>query len=211
MHTFKIFVPVKKFYFTANTVIYPLAGFFFLPMAFELFVLRHEYEEITALSKICLWVSVMAGIVGFFFKIFRSSRKKPLLGRMEGNIVFSANDITVNNRVYTLTDIEKISFPCFDDYEGRKEDFRDTNYNGRISQGVDNKVILSLKNGQEVVVQFQLERRYEIREMRPELVHYHNEGKIHFLHLIDVLGIVDYNAIQIFKKSLTDGGAVKSY
>lgn len=143
--------------------------------------------------------------------MLKSSKKKALSGKLEGNIIFEENRILIHHKVFLLSDIEKINFPCFNDYEGRKEEFTNSNYNGGISQGVGNKVVLFLNDGKEIIIQFQLERRYQIREMRPELVHYHNEGKLHFLHLIDVLGIEDYNAIQIFKKSLTDGGAVKSY
>lgn len=210
MNSFKIYVPVKKFYFTPNKIIYFLAGFGFLPMAFELFILKHESSEVSKFSTGCFGVCVIAVFGGVIVRAIYASKQKLLQGKIEGDIAFNTDFITINTDEYLLEGIEKISFTHFNDYLGKKQSDK-SYYNDGVSNGVENAVIVTLKNRKDISCHFQQQYRYQLREMRPVLVHYHNEGKLHFLNLIDILGIQDYNAIQIFKKSLPEGGDIKSY
>jgi len=144
------------------------------------------------------------------FKIYIPARKfyffqKREKGYLEGNLIFLDNNIKINDRVLNIDTVEMIHFPLFDDYAGKIINAE------KVSEGVDNNVMLTLKSREKIISNFQLTARYQIRDIREQLVHYHNSGKLHFLNLIDILGIEDYNAIQIFKNSLSDGGSVKSY
>lgn len=210
MDPFKIYTPVKKFYFTPNVIIFSLAGFGFLPMAFELFILKHESSEVSKFSVGCFGVCILAVFGSVIVRALYASKQKPLGGRLEGDIAFNNDSIMINADEYLLENFEKISFTHFNDYVGKKQSNQNY-YNDGVSNGVENTVILILKNGKSITCHFQQEYRFQLRELRPKLVHYHNEGKLHFLNLIDILGIEDYNAIQIFKKSLPEGGDVKSY
>jgi len=210
MNSFKIFTPVKKFYFTPDKIIYSLAGFGFLPMAFELFILKHDSNEVSNFSIGCFWVCIIAVFGGVIVRAIYSSKQKTLRGILEGDLVFNNGSITINDDEYLLDDIKKIGFTHFNDYLGKKQSDK-SYYNDGVSNGVENTVILTLKKGKNIECHFQQQYRYQLREIRQQLVKYHNEGKLHFLNLIDILGIEDYNAIQIFKKSLPEGGEVKSY
>ncbi|MHA3788072.1 hypothetical protein ACX0HA_07670 [Flavobacterium hauense] len=210
MNSFKIYIPVKKFYFTPDRIIYSLAGLGSLPMAFELFILKHESSEVSKFSIGCFWICGLAVFGGVIVRAIYASKLKPLQGKIEGSVVFNNDSITINTDEYSLENLEKISFTHFNDYLGKKQSDK-SYYNDGVSNGVENTVILTLKSGRTITCHFQQQYRYQLRELRPQLVYYHNEGKLHFLNLIDILGIEDYNAIQIFKKSLPEGGEVKSY
>ncbi len=145
---------------------------------------------------------VLVRVFAFFFV------KKPKR-TIAGDIIFDKEIITINGNEYTLGSIEKIEFTDLGNYLRKNETFIGDKQSW--PNGKDIRVIMDVASGENLIIHFQLNHRHQMQDIRPQLVHYHNEGKLHFLNLIDILGIEDYNAIQIFKNSLPEGGSVKSY
>lgn len=48
---------------------------------------------------------------------------------------------------------------------------------------------------------FQQDFEHDILNVKDTLIEYSKQGKLHFLNLIDILNITDYNEIQEFKKN----------
>ncbi|RWX02521.1 hypothetical protein [Flavobacterium cerinum] len=122
-----------------------------------------------------------------------------------GGIVFEKEKITVNSIEYLLDDLSKITFTDCGNHFRQGDGYFNKN-SGVEPNSKDNLLSLELNNKETLRVYFQLNNRYHIRNIQDELIHYHNEGKLHFLNLIDVLGIEDYNAIQHFKQQLPNKG-----
>lgn len=110
------------------------------------------------------------------------------------------NNIKINDRILNIDAVKMIHFPLFDDYAGKIINA------DKVSEGVDNSVMFTLKNGEKIISNFQLTARYQMRDIREHLIHYHLAGKLDFLNLIAILGIKDYNAIQNFKHILASYG-----
>jgi len=139
------------------------------------------------------------------FKIYIPVRKfyffqKREKGYLEGNLIFLDNNIKINDRVLNIDAVEMIHFPLFDDYAGKIINAE------KVSEGVDNNVMLTLKSGEKIISNFQLTARYQIRDIREQLIQYYLAGKLDFLNLTAILGIEDYNAIQNFKQTLASYG-----
>lgn len=147
-------------------------------------------------------------LFGAIFKVISFFIKKPKR-ILEGNITFEKDGISVDELKYDLSAISKLEFADHGNYLRKAESFSTDKQSW--PNGKDISIFIQLIEGSEIKKYFQLEHRGQMQDVRSELVHYHNEGKLHFLNLIDILGIEDYNAIQIFKKSLPEGGEVKSY
>lgn len=205
MNTFKIYIPVNKNVRIGKWGIMALIVIICVsPMLFERHVL--EIERVSWFSTIMLaFYMVAVPLALLYFTVAKFYKKEQLKGILKGDLIFTNTEIIIENKVHPIQDIKNVSFVCFDDYVGRKDTSR---YSLKgISNGVDNAVELYFSNGKKVTYHFQMTERYELRDIREQLIAYHKAGKLHFLNLIDVLGIEDYNAIQNFKNTLS----IKSY
>ncbi|MCO6146766.1 hypothetical protein [Flavobacterium sp. NRK1] len=131
------------------------------------------------------------------FTFFRKKEESHL----NGEITFLDNRIIVNDKIFSIDALSGIKFSCFDDYVGKID-----TVNGKISKGVNNSIGIYSKNGEKNIYYFQLDHRYQIRDIREQLIQYHLSGKLDFMHLIAILGMEDYNAIENFKKTLASYG-----
>lgn len=137
------------------------------------------------------------------FSFFRKNEDSHL----DGEITFLDNRIIVNDSIISIDALDSIVFSGFDDYQGR---IISVSYN-KVSKGIDNKVALHCKDGKNIIYYFQLDYRYQMRDIREQLIQYHMAGKLDFLNLVAILGIEGYNAIENFKNELPNGGNIRSY
>ncbi|MDV6169837.1 hypothetical protein R1T16_15475 [Flavobacterium sp. DG1-102-2] len=135
------------------------------------------------------------GVRSFFFR-------KRVESHADGNITFSTESITVKDETFTIDTVNTIYFSSFDDFNGRMINHAEN----KLSDGVNNKVELHLSSGQKITCNFQLTQRYQIRDLREQLIHYHLAGKLDFLNLTAILGIEEYNAIKNFRQTLASYG-----
>jgi hypothetical protein len=130
------------------------------------------------------------------FSLFRTKEKFV----EDGEIHFYDDRIVINKKIFYLDQINTIDIFQFDDYVGKmlKE---------VVSQGVGNVVRIHLSDGQILSSNFQQLHRYQIRDIRDQLIAYYKAGKFDFDNLTMILGLENYNAIQNFKNTLS----IKSY
>jgi hypothetical protein len=208
MNSFKIFTPVKKFYVTNNVIVYGLAIISFLPALFEIYILGHLIQEVSNFS--CFFGGVF-GLLTFctmlVFLIKHLQEYALMKGELKGNLVFNNDKIILNGTVIRLSEIENVSIPRFNDYLGKPEYRNKLDLDGVLSNGIDNKVEFLFKNGRKSKCYFQLTERYQIRDIREQLIAYYKAGKFDFDNLTIILGLENYNAIQNFKNTLS----IKSY
>lgn len=137
------------------------------------------------------------------FSFFRKKDESHL----DGEITFLDNRILVNDNVFSIDAVKSISFPSFDDYKGKVINPAEN----KVSEGINNVVEILSKEGKKHVYYFQLDHRYQIRDMREQLIQYHLADKLDFNLLVNMLGLESYNAIQNFKNELPNGGNIRSY
>ena len=199
MYKFKIFTKVKKIYFTNNLIIYSILLIGFIPLWFRLYILKND--DLSYFEEILLLVSVSSLIIGLIFKFFGLSKYKPLKGIFNKDLVFENDKIMIGADIYLIADIKKIELNS-EDYVGALRYYNKSDFNGALSNGEKNILKLKLNNGDILEFNFQQNDKYEMQNIREQLIIYHTKGKLHFLNLINTLKITDYDEIQTFKKTL---------
>lgn len=199
MKSFNLYKPVKKFYYTPDKVIISLLFLFLLPSLFEFWILKHGNDDLSLFSNMCICLLILVLAVAIPVSIINWYKPEPLKGTISGKIVFEIDKLTVAGVVYQLEAIEKISIQ-FSDYKGFRRTSR--GFNGKLSNGVDNEVVV-YTNGTKQIFYFQVEDKLGAEPIRDEFINYYLSGKLHFLNLIELLNITDYDEIQEFKNGLT--------
>ena len=140
-------------------------------------------------------------IVIIYFKITQSTTRESLNGDLSKRIIFTNTEINIDDKKISLVEIKKIEF-FVSDYFDRWEYKFNGSLNPERTNGTSNICILYLINGEIINTKFQLMYKEEFLKMRDILIVYYSENKIHFLKLIEYLGIDKYEEIQEFKKTL---------
>jgi len=128
-------------------------------------------------------------------------KHEPLYGQLFHDLVFAPDYIKIEQKEYLLDIIYEIKFVEYDDFYGALK-YKNGNFEGALSQGVYNFVVLKLKSGEEVHCQFQQTSRYELRNLRPMLEKYCQAGLLNFSHLTDILRIETINEREILRVDL---------
>ena len=199
MKSYNLYIPGNKFYITPDKVIFSLMLLFLFPALIEFWVLQHNNDELSLFSKICLYIVPVIVIAAIVVSARNIHRHEPLKGTISGRIIFEKERIIVDNLPFLINEVEKISVR-FSDYKSLRKTYR--GFNGKLSNGIDNEIIIELPGGEIQVYFFQVEDRLGAEPIRDELINYHLSGKLHFLNLIELLNITDYNKIQQFKKEI---------
>ena len=134
--------------------------------------------------------------------IILNFRREPLNGQLIASLEFNKKKIITAEKSYDLEDITKIEFTLYDyDYMWEYSHF--FVLEPKRLNGTKNTLHIRLKNGNTVEVLFQRVRENDILDIKEELICYYQMSKIHWLHLIELLKIDDYDEIQRFKNELT--------
>ena len=131
-----------------------------------------------------------------YFISFTRTRK--LRGHFEGNLELKMDDITINDKKYSLTNIKSIEFYA-NDFRGRFETSTKST-NPRCSQGVDNQCKIVMNTGEKIVAKFLIEFENQLKESEDVIMHYFKEGKIQPQNVMQILGINSYSDMQAFKQ-----------
>ena len=133
-----------------------------------------------------------------FFNLF--STEKPR-GTYNRDLLLEKNQITIHKSIFKISEIKKIEFSFYGDRKGKYK-YYNTDFEPSLSHGLDNKLKLHLKNGKKVATSFLQENHRSLKQHPELLIHYHKIGILHWLNLIDILEISDYDKIQKFKKQI---------
>lgn len=162
-----------------------------------------EFFAVKAFESIGFFVLGCTGIAYLFLSFYSLSEKEKLNGNFTGYLIFSKSIISVGDKGYDLKDVLKMEF-FVDDYDGLKHGYLGYSSSPKVSNGVNNSLILRMKDGADKNFNFQLNYENEFqKKMRDLLISYHIQDKISFLTLIQYIGISDnYEQIQELKKEL---------
>lgn len=158
-----------------------------------------EESTIAFIGLIVLGLTLI--ILTIYFKITGFFTREPLNGDLSKTIIFTPSQIIVAEHSYSLDEIKKIEF-YVDDYFDKIKHRSRSDLTPSRTNGTSNVCQLHLTNGEIIEISFQLMYDGEFLKMRELLVEYYSNNKIHFLKLIEYLGIDKYEEIQEFKKTL---------
>lgn len=193
---FKIFTKNKGFILSVNIVVYSLM-FSGLGIAY----LSNTYLDDSAFENMGKGVGILACILMIYFKITQESKQKSLNGNLNKRLIFSTREVLIDDIKIKLNEIKKIEF-FLGDYFYKWESQAPGDLNPARTNGTSNICELTLIDGQKIKMNFQLMYEKGFLKMTELLLQYYSENKIHFLKLIEYLGIEKYEEIQEFKKTL---------
>lgn len=193
---FKIFAKNKGFNLSVNIVVYSL-----LFIGIGIAYLAGKFLDNSTLESVGQGVGILGCILMIYFKITQVSKRKSLNGNLNKKLRFRTREILIDDIKIELNEIKKIEF-FINDYFDKWDSQAPGDFNPARTNGTANICELTLINGQKTKVNFQLMYANEFLKMRELLLQYYSENKIHFLKLIEYLGIEKYEEIQEFKKTL---------
>ncbi|MCK8141276.1 hypothetical protein MW871_05160 [Flavobacterium sp. I-SCBP12n] len=200
MVEFKIFNKVDKLYIGRSFIINTLALLFVCPSLIG--ILFKNININTTFAATFGIIACLLVLSGIFIKLFVQFKYEKLKGYFEGTIEFHENKIKVDKIEYEIEKIKKIEIYA-GDYKGKWKPTGKTEYDNALSNGVGNVLRIIMENENETItIYFEQNVKNEIKIAEKQLVNYYKEGKIRWLHLIDILAINDYDEIQQFKSTI---------
>ena len=191
---YKIITKKKKFYWTVNSVFFTIITITTLPVFIKLNILKSE--NVTILDKSLLSIMLVTFFVTIIIGISKFNKFVTLKGELNSDLELKNDRIIINEKEYLLNIIQKIEISAFD-FKGAYSGYR--NFDGTLSNGVDNKMVIYLVDNNKIELNFQQNFENEIRNESKILIDYCNQGKLHYLNLLEILGINNYEEIQKFK------------
>jgi hypothetical protein len=193
---FKIFTEKKGFQITINIVVYSL-----LFCSIGIAYLADKFFGESTIESFGQAGGILGCLLMIYFKFAQSFTRESLNGDLSKRIIFKSSEISIADQKYALDEIKKLEF-FVGDYFDRWEYRGRGDFNPGRTNGTFNVCKLHLKTGEIIGTRFQLMRKGEFAKMRELLLEYYSQDKIHFLKLIEYLGIEKYEEIQEFKKTL---------
>jgi hypothetical protein len=136
-------------------------------------------------------------LVGLLLSILSAKEKAKMgegfwsLGKLEGELAFYFGRIEFEDAIISIEKVELLELEC--------NDYLNKPAGRNRSHGIWNHLLIKLKNGTTIRVQFLQIKPFEIRSNEAELVEYHKTGKLRLLNMISALGISSYADVQVFK------------
>ncbi len=145
---------------------------------------------------------------GTFYKFSKIHRPEKLHGKLEGFLEFKSNSIIIDKDEYLLDEIEKIEI-VNNDYYG-KSTGSSRGFDSNFSNGVDNRLILILKNKQRIQCMFELYYEYDMGKVDDILINYYLAGKLNFDQLLKIFKVKGKEEIEDFKQSIENATTTNS-
>jgi hypothetical protein len=191
-----IFKPQKKLYLK-------LDDYFLLALLGSILLLFIE-ASIGKCRNFCavltIALQIMIFLVAIYLRLTVKRRFELLKGKLEGDLCVGKEYIRINDITYTIESLSKISL-MIGGYYGQRL-FAQRGIHGDLSQGVNNRVVLHFNDRKDITCYFRIENDKDLKILQDSCIHYYVAGKLHLLHLIDAMGISDYDKIQEFKRTL---------
>ncbi len=185
----------KKFYWTANSIFSSIIFITALPVFIK--ILIFESSKLTTLDEILMVILCISFIIGIVVGFSKIGKFVTLKGELNSELEFLFNSVKINEREILLEKVQKIEINAFD-FKGAYASSK--NLDGTFSNGVNNTIKIYLIDGTKTEVFFQQIIENQIRNEKQNLINYCNQGKLHYLNLLEMLGINNYEEIQNFKK-----------
>lgn len=133
-------------------------------------------------------------------KLMNLKEVQQLNGILTGSIYFEKDYIQVNNDKISLQNIKKIEITGVD-WIGldTSNSFLSFNYENRLSNGVENYLLIEYNDNTKQKVQFQKNNACEFKEIEDVIKHYYINNKIGYLNCVDILCLSDKKQWNEFK------------
>jgi hypothetical protein len=182
--TFAVFEPDHKFFRWTPNWIVVISYVLVIIMSW----LLQGTSPVSTFNTIRDWLLVLTTGVSIYFIIASFWTYEPLEGKIEGEIEFEKDHIRVNDEVYELVEVSNIDFR-FNNFYGESLKRFYKSANGILSQGVNNSVIFTDKEGQTHQVYFRLDAKNEYQSFSPFINEAVRLKKMQFKQAIDAVGI----------------------
>ena len=192
---YKILTKSKKFYWTVNSKIYTIIALAGLPVFIKFNLFNNQVA--TFVDDLLMILMLTAFLFGIIVGITKFNKYRTLKGDLISDLEFQKHKVIVGDKEYLLDEIQKIEINAFD-FKGAIKTYKG-NFDGNLSNGVDNLLKLYLTNQNKIELNFQQIIKNEIRNEKEILINYCNLNKLHYLNLLEILDINDYDEIQRFK------------
>jgi len=180
VNKFAIFKKSKKFYWSTNKIYYCTL--------FSLLGIGYITEKIFKPIGLFFQYSAVAGMfVGIFYKFKGFTEIEPLRGILEGELIFEKESITINEKPFSLDEINTIKISN-DDYRGKLIHTSKGHIGPALSNGTNNSIVLFLKSKETMKIDFELINSNDFQNIKPILIEYYLKRKIDFEELVYVLG-----------------------
>lgn len=204
---FKIYKDINKFYITNNVIASIIfAAFVLIGIIYD--TLSTDLDTTSVNSIITNWLFISVMIIVFLAPIFLKlhlnfNTYQPLKGSIEGYLELNMEKITVDKKEYSLDKINKIDIWNFD-FVGDSNNYASRfNFNGLMSNGIENLFEMSLYDSTVLKIHFQQDYGNQIIHAKQELFNYYKHGKIDFSILARVFDCKNELDRDILKKTLT--------
>ena len=195
MKAFKIFE--RNFVWTRTIIINSIILVLVLIILFISLILKIEKSTLLFTLSILVFASYLIGVI---FKLGNINRIQQLQGKIIGELIFEEDFIKINRAIITLDDINKIEISGVDWYGLRKSNYLlDYNYEGGLSNGVDNLLKIEYKNNTKQKIQFQKNSICEFKEIEEIIKKYYINNKIGYLNCVDILCLSEPKQYNEFK------------
>lgn len=193
--SFVIFKPDNKKRFPVWLMYFGIQGLWM----FLIWICR-EYALLTErLISVVLTIGLIANI-GYI--VYCNVSYQTLHGQMDSYLVFGEDCFTIEGKAIKLADVHKIDLHC-EDYYSRSTTLRVT-IEKRLSQGVGNFFEYTDDEGTHRIY-FAMYHLSEKQDVFPFIERAIILGKVSLLRGTELMGIHDYDDIQLFKKRLNFG------
>lgn len=188
----------KKF---DNGYLISKVGMFIVFSYFALRIFKFSYLPLFFIDGLICCITI-----AYFFNRERIKKQsmykhEPLHGQLLYDLVFTPDYIKIGQTEYPLDLIFEIKFVEHEDFYGALK-YKNRSFEGALSQGVYNFLVLKLRNGEEIQCQFQQVNRHELRNIRAMLEKYYTLGLISFNHLVEILRVESMNEREILRVDL---------
>ncbi|HEY6143600.1 MAG TPA: hypothetical protein VIV55_09330 [Flavobacterium sp.] len=195
MEKFSIFIKSNKFNWTVNKI-----AFIVFAIIFIVFQINKNFENPfeDSINKCTGLIGFAFVIGGILYRISRFEKPEKLNGKLDGFLEFKLDSIIIDQKQYSIDEIEKISI-VNNDFYGKLTRVLSPLFDSNLSNGVDNHLTLTLKDKRKVSCMFEIYREQDIRKLDEILINYYSLGKIDFYILIKILKL-EHDEIEDFKK-----------
>jgi hypothetical protein len=195
---FRIYKKSKYDFLTTNFIAYSLFSLTFIPAL----IISSTHYGLNYLFKIFGGIGVTLFFVLSFYKLIQAKRHEKIWGTFTGDLIFFSDKISVNSVTHYMTDINKIEINARDYYKKHSGDYAKKDFNGSLSNGLDNQLILYFNNGQNQSIHFEQRNKNDILKLKDIFIDNYSQNKLSMLKLLEALNITDYTEIQELKKTL---------
>ena len=169
-------------------------GLFLTALLFLLAFLEQSYEmnfnSLVMIIAIVWFLFVVGLMISNFFRYQKEN------GNYSGKITFWVNKIQINDQEFELSEISKLNFIQAYDV---KDKFINSmlEFRPHLSNGLDNVLSLTLKNGEKIKRNFLQTESEQVQYYDEILIHYYQKGIMEWAHLLGVVNIPEYEQKEI--------------